>query len=371
MSNRTCICGNRECRATLDAKDRNALSDSDFAYIDSKGGRHLPCMDEAHVRAALGRFGQTQFESAAKKATAARKIVAAAKKFGIAVSDDADVSKAARSARYRSRRDMPRQTEHRRFDTVMELRDAGTEGHEAVLHGVAIVYGREYGVRDMYGSFDETMHPGVAANCLGSDEFDCKFLYDHKGMVMARSLSGTLEFEDRSDGLHVYPHIDLRQPSAMDLYVATERGDVTQMSAGFLVADDGDEWRTGADGREKRDVHSLRSLEDVSAVAYPASTTTSIGVARSALGALDNESRERVRRMWYIAKEIRSGREIRQADGEALLRGLEALYEADEASDPDEDFEPTEGRTEAKDDTEERTRQRQALLVSRARLLTV
>jgi hypothetical protein len=74
--------------STLDAAARKRLSNDDFAYIDADGGRHLPINDEAHVRAALARFNQTQFESDAAKSAAKGKILAAARKFGIDVSGD-------------------------------------------------------------------------------------------------------------------------------------------------------------------------------------------------------------------------------------------------------------------------------------------
>lgn len=80
-------------KAKLRAKDRKALSDSDFAYIDSKGGRHLPIHDESHVRNALSRFNQTHFESTEAKEKARRKIVARAKEMGIEVSDDDKAAK--------------------------------------------------------------------------------------------------------------------------------------------------------------------------------------------------------------------------------------------------------------------------------------
>ena len=73
--------------AKLTSQQRGNLSDSDFAYIDSKGGRHLPIHDETHVRNALARFNQTHFESSSAKATARRKIRAAARKFGIKVTN--------------------------------------------------------------------------------------------------------------------------------------------------------------------------------------------------------------------------------------------------------------------------------------------
>jgi len=79
----------------LDTKDRSELRDSQFAWIDRDGERHLPIPDETHVRNAVSRFGQTDFDSANAKRSAAKKILAAAKKHGIDVDDDSDVSRAA------------------------------------------------------------------------------------------------------------------------------------------------------------------------------------------------------------------------------------------------------------------------------------
>ncbi len=85
--------------AELDTKARERLRSSQFAYVDSKGGEHLPIQDEEHVRNAMARFNQTDFESNAAKERARRKIVAAAKKHDIEVSDDSNVAKPVRSRR--------------------------------------------------------------------------------------------------------------------------------------------------------------------------------------------------------------------------------------------------------------------------------
>lgn len=84
----------------LSAKERDAMPASNFAFIDAKGGKHLPIHDEGHTRAAMGRLNQTDFSGAKgdpgkAKAAAARKIKAAAKRHGIDVSDDSNVSEAA------------------------------------------------------------------------------------------------------------------------------------------------------------------------------------------------------------------------------------------------------------------------------------
>jgi hypothetical protein len=67
----------------LSAEELKKLPDTAFAYIDGKGGRHLPINDPPHVRNALARFDQAQFESDTDKNEAKSKINAAAKKFGI------------------------------------------------------------------------------------------------------------------------------------------------------------------------------------------------------------------------------------------------------------------------------------------------
>lgn len=67
----------------LTAKRRAALSNSAFAHIDAKGRRRLPIHDEAHVRNALSRFNQVVFDNAAARDRARKRLLAAAKKYGI------------------------------------------------------------------------------------------------------------------------------------------------------------------------------------------------------------------------------------------------------------------------------------------------
>ena len=94
--------------AELDTEERNDLRDSQFAYIDSKGGRHLPSPDESHVRNAIARFNQTDFESTEAKERARKKIVTAAKRHDIEVDEDDNVAKPVRSVRAASTKRGPR-----------------------------------------------------------------------------------------------------------------------------------------------------------------------------------------------------------------------------------------------------------------------
>ena len=72
----------------LDTKDRDKLRSTQFAYVDSDGGEHLPINDASHVRNAIARFNQTGFESKAAKERARKKVLSAAKRFDIEVDED-------------------------------------------------------------------------------------------------------------------------------------------------------------------------------------------------------------------------------------------------------------------------------------------
>jgi hypothetical protein len=94
--------------ATLDTKDREKLRSNQFAYVDSDGGEHLPINDESHVRNAIARFNQTEFESKAAKERARKKVLSAAKRYGIDVDEDSTVAKPTRSLRATSTKAGPR-----------------------------------------------------------------------------------------------------------------------------------------------------------------------------------------------------------------------------------------------------------------------
>ena len=69
-----------EQAAPLTTKRRNELKDSQFAYPKQ---RKMPIHDASHVRSAMSRFNQVTGVSDSEKRTAYRKILSAAKKFGI------------------------------------------------------------------------------------------------------------------------------------------------------------------------------------------------------------------------------------------------------------------------------------------------
>jgi len=75
----------------LTSDKREELRRDQFAYVDRDGGEHLPIHDESHVRNAIARFNQTDFESKTAKERARKKILRAAERHGIEVDDDSNV----------------------------------------------------------------------------------------------------------------------------------------------------------------------------------------------------------------------------------------------------------------------------------------
>lgn len=370
-----------ETRKTLKAADLDKLEDDDFAYIDSKGDKHLPINDEEHVRAALARFSQTEFEDGAAKKAAAKKILAAAKKFDIEVGDDTPAAQAARSDEEESEdradcptckgkgtimnghrkcpdcsgsgeqksativRRKPRATrelqpgpEFRMVNMGLELR-AGKATDDGLIpvEGTVIRYGAQYDVTDMFGTFRETIHAGACTDLLKSPDLDVRFLFNHGDWPLARTgAAAGLTCTEDADGLHIRALIDPRMSSANDLVVAMERGTITQMSVGMQVDPDGDLW-SGEDDRGLPDIRNITKLAkvfDVSAVTYPASPTTSIELAQRMWAAVPVESRERTRQLWSLAREGRKGT-ISQSESDTLMHAIEDLYTVDAAEAPE------------------------------------
>lgn len=74
----------RAPHGTLDAKERDALPDSAFAFPEA---RKEPLTDAGHVRAALARFDQVQGVDDRARDLAFANILAAAEHFGVEVAE--------------------------------------------------------------------------------------------------------------------------------------------------------------------------------------------------------------------------------------------------------------------------------------------
>jgi HK97 family phage prohead protease len=140
------------------------------------------------------------------------------------------------------------------------------------LSGYAAVYGEQSREIVEHGrAFTERIAPGAFKSTLDARE-DVKLLYNHDpSMPLARTRSGTLSLEDRSDGLH-YAAVLPETTLGNDVRALLERGDLSgEMSFGFYV--EKDEWNAK---RTERTVQKARLVE-ISVVvdaAYPQTSSS-------------------------------------------------------------------------------------------------
>jgi hypothetical protein len=136
--------------------------------------------------------------------------------------------------------------------------------------GYAAVYDQ---LSEDLGGFKEKIKKGAFASSIKRD--DVKLLFNHDpNYVLGRSVNGTLKLEEDDHGLKIEA-IPPDTSFAKDLITLMERGDVDQMSFGFIV--NKDEWDTT---NEDLPIRTLLDVElfDTSIVVYPAYKQTSANI---------------------------------------------------------------------------------------------
>jgi len=139
------------------------------------------------------------------------------------------------------------------------------EGHAAVFDSWSETLGGIFPFKEKVkrGAFEKSV-----------DEDDIRALFNHDpNYVLGRNKAGTLDLKEDDQGLFVR----IMPPNtswARDLLTSIERGDINQMSFGFIVEED--EWRY-EDGYDIRELRQVK-LFDVSPVTFPAYSATDVGV---------------------------------------------------------------------------------------------
>lgn len=149
-------------------------------------------------------------------------------------------------------------------------------GEPVRITGYASVTGAPYDVADFLGVYRETIAPGAFTRALDEGQ-DVRLLSNHDGLPLARTSSGTLTLTEDARGLRIDATLDPADPDVQAILPKLERGDLREMSMAFSCGPEDQSWN--ADYTE-RTITSL-SLYDVSIVTYPASPTTSVGIASS------------------------------------------------------------------------------------------
>jgi len=156
--------------------------------------------------------------------------------------------------------------EYRTYD--FELRKA--EDGKPKIEGYSAVFDQ---LSDDLGGFREKIDKGAFAKTITEDDVRALFNHD-SNHVLGRNKNGTLKLAEDEHGLKV--EIDPPDTQfANDLLKQIERGDINQMSFGFVTRVD--EW----DEKDKEiPIRTLKDVElwDVSPVTFPAYPQTSVSV---------------------------------------------------------------------------------------------
>lgn len=156
------------------------------------------------------------------------------------------------------------------------------EGHAAIFDSLSQDIGFMF-------PFKERINKGAFKQSLEKD--DIRALWNHDAnYVLGRNRAGTLELTETKKGLRVRIHPPDTQ-WARDLTESIRRGDVTQMSFGFIV--EKETW--SVEGKE--DVRTLEQVKlfDVSPVTFPAYLDTDVGV-RGAMDSYNKYKQEKIKR---------------------------------------------------------------------------
>jgi len=174
-----------------------------------------------------------------------------------------------------------------RCASVTELRIESQDDGLTVIEGHAAIFDSLSQDLGFLFPFKERIQKGAFKDSVERD--DIRALWNHDpNYVLGRNRSGTLELKETGKGLKVRIHPPDTQ-WAKDLTQSIQRGDVSQMSFGFLV--EKESWVV-EDGQDVRTLERVK-LFDVSPVTFPAYLETDVGV-RSALDSYDKYKEEKV-----------------------------------------------------------------------------
>lgn len=175
------------------------------------------------------------------------------------------------------------------------------------------------------GTFREQLMPGCFASAIPVS--DIRSLFNHDpNLILGRTASGTMTVCEDEMGLCF--EVDPPDTTyARNLQVSMSRGDITQCSFGFNVAEGGDSYTKDPNVADAwiRTIHRVAKLYDVSPVTYPAYVDTQCAM-RSLLNEIKTEETEHEKR---VAVEL--AEEQRKADEAAAALEEEKRQAAEQA----------------------------------------
>jgi len=155
------------------------------------------------------------------------------------------------------------------------------------LQGYASSYEK---VSNDLGGFKEIIKQGAFKLALAGDIDVTANINHDENLILSRSSAGLNLIED-SQGLK----FDFDIPATTygnDLIVNLEAGNVRDCSFAFVV--DKDIWTTDHAGYPLREIHSIKSLEDIAIVTKPAYNDTTVALRNMPSKGMDSATKERI-----------------------------------------------------------------------------
>jgi HK97 family phage prohead protease len=264
-----------------------AMGKKGQAFKNPDGHYSYPIADEADLDNAIKAVGRggADHDAIRKYITGRAKALGLSAKIPDTWNADGSVSEAnaaARAAfelRRRRRGSMIRMLERRRMPFTrgnIELRAKpdGTGGTTYEFEGYGAVFDTPFDMWDPWGDeYVEVVRQGAFTQTLAASP-DVPFLIGHNdmGVPLARTRSGTMQLSQDTRGLHVLAQMDGARSDVRNLASAVDRGDLDEMSIGFVTMPGGQQWSPDWMQRDMLSLDLHRG--DVSAVALAANPST-------------------------------------------------------------------------------------------------
>lgn len=165
------------------------------------------------------------------------------------------------------------------------------EDGKITLIGQPIVFNQRTNIADY---FEEEIAPEAVEESVLRDV--CLLVnHDFNGIPLARSrnnnANSNLRFTKSNYAVDMAADLDPKNPKAIELNSAVERGDIPGMSFAFIV--DGEEWSNLDSDLPLRRITHISKIYEVSAVTWPAYEGTSIQSERSLESELESLKKAR------------------------------------------------------------------------------
>lgn len=165
------------------------------------------------------------------------------------------------------------------------------EDGKITLIGQPIVFNQRTNIADY---FEEEIAPEAVQESVLRDV--CLLVnHDFNGIPLARSrnnnANSNLRFTKSNFAVDMAADLDPKNPKAIELNSAVERGDIPGMSFAFIV--DGEEWSNLDSDLPLRRITHISKIYEVSAVTWPAYEGTSIQSERSLESELESLKKAR------------------------------------------------------------------------------